>query len=92
MVILALAAVLLALATLAVNRRPQIYERAKIDAPKGEWALASGMGIGVLGAFSMAYWAKESGLSALELWVLGAIVAFGWGCGIARRYLYGRWS
>jgi hypothetical protein len=91
-VIPALAAVLLTAATLAVSRRPRTQEQAKADAPKGEWALGAGMGIGVLSLFALVFWAKESGVSTLELWLLGGLVAFGWICGIARRYVYGRWN
>lgn len=90
--ILAVATMLLAVATVAVSRRPRVHRRAGVDASKGEWTLGIGMGFGVLSLFALGVWAKERGLSAVELWVLNGMVAVGWTCGIARRYIYGRWS
>ncbi|MBU1383219.1 MAG: hypothetical protein KKG14_10235 [Alphaproteobacteria bacterium] len=90
--ILVLATILLVTATFAVSRRPRNHEHAKVDATKGEWVLASGMGIGVLSLFALVVWSRMGEVSMLELWLLGGVTAVGWLCGLARRYVYGRWS
>lgn len=90
--IVAFVVTILAIATVAVSRRPRVSGQAGADAPKGEWALGAGMGVGALSLFALFVWAKQRGVTPLEFWVLGGVVAFGWGCGIARRYVYGRWN